>query len=130
LAGNVSIVSGSHGNAVDALDNLSLAIRNHYDSGSFSLMLSPLVILAATLDRLGHNEAAATISGFTATPYTRASYIEMNILITNLRELLGDDTYEALARTGKAMAPAAMATYAFEQIDLARVKLEQVDKSP
>jgi hypothetical protein len=130
LAGNVSIVSGSHGNAVDALDNLGLAIRNHYDSGSFSLMLSPLVILAATLDRLGHNEAAATISGFTATPYTRASYIEMNILITNLRELLGDDTYEALARTGKAMAPTAMATYAFEQIDLARANLLHTDESP
>ena len=63
LAGNVSIVAGSHGDPVDALDNLGLAIRNHYDSGSFSLMLSPLVILATTLDRMGHHEAAATITG-------------------------------------------------------------------
>jgi hypothetical protein len=104
-----------------------LAIRNHYDSGSFSLMLSPLVILATTLDRLGHNEAAATISGFTATPYTRASYMEMNILITHQREVLGDDAYEALVRTGEAMSPAAMAAFAFEQIDLVRADLLHVD---
>jgi hypothetical protein len=93
-------------------------------------MLSPLVILATTLDRLGHNEAAATISGFTATPYTRASYIEMNILITNLREVLGDDAYEALARTGNAMTPAAMAAFAFDQIDRARADLLHLDESP
>jgi predicted ATPase len=128
LAGNVSIVAGSHGDPVDALDNLSLAIRNHFDSGSFSLMLTPLVILATTLDRLVHNEAAATISGFTATPYTRASYVEMNILIAHQREMLGDDAYEALARTGEAMAPAAMAAFAFDQIDHVRADLVHVDE--
>ena len=129
LAGNVSIVAESHGDPVDALDNLNFAIRNHYDSGSFSLMLSPLVILAATLDRLGRNAAAATISGFTATPYTRASYMEMNILISNLREMLGDDAYEAFARTGQAMSPAAMAAFAFEQIDQARADVLQRGES-
>jgi hypothetical protein len=125
----VSIVAGSHGDPVDALDNLGLAIRNHYDSGSFSLMLSPLVILATTLDRMGYHEAAATISGFTATPYTRASYMEVHILITNLREVLGDDTYKAFARVGEAMAPAAMATYALEQIDQARDVLQRDESS-
>jgi predicted ATPase len=129
LAGNVSIVAGSHGDPVDALDNLGLAIRNHYDSGSFSLMLSPLVILATTLDRMGYHEAAATISGFTATPYTRASYMEVHILITDLREVLGDDTYKAFARVGEAMAPAAMAAYALEQIDQARDVLQRDESS-
>jgi hypothetical protein len=78
---------------------------------------------------MGYHEAAATISGFTATPYTRASYMEVHILITNLREVLGDDTYKAFARVGEAMAPAAMAAYALEQIDQARDVLQRDESS-
>jgi predicted ATPase len=123
LAGNVSMLAAIHGDPGDALDYLTLAIRNHVDSGSFSLVLTPLAILAAVLDRLGHHGPAATISGFAGTPFTRASFPEMHTLITHLREVLGDDAYGALARAGEAMTPAAVATYAFEQIDEARALL-------
>jgi hypothetical protein len=35
-----------------------LAIRNHDDAGSLSIMPSPLAVLAAFLSRLAHHEAA------------------------------------------------------------------------
>jgi hypothetical protein len=123
LAGNASFVAGFHGDPADAFDYLTTAIRNHYDSGSFSLMLTPIAVLATLLNRLGHYEPAARISGFAGTPFTRASFPEMHILINELREVLGDNTYEALARVGEGMTPAAVATYALEQIDIARADL-------
>jgi hypothetical protein len=95
------------------------------DSGSFSLVLTPLAILGTVLDRLGRHESAATISGFADTPFARASFPEMAALVDHLREALGDDSYGALARIGEAMAPAAMATYALEQIDQARAALQR-----
>jgi hypothetical protein len=45
--------------------------------------------------------------------------------ITHLRDVLGDETYESLARIGEAMTIAAIATYAYDQIDQARKELEQ-----
>ena len=40
-------------------------------------------------------------------------------------ETLGDPAYESLARAGEKMTTAAMATYAYDQIDQARTELEQ-----
>jgi len=54
----------------------------------------------------------------------------MNTLITHLREVLGDNAYEALARAGEGMTPAAMATFALEQIDITRADLLHEDASP
>ena len=42
--------------------------------------------------------------------------------ITHLREVLGDKTYESLARKGEAMTTAAIVTYAYDQIDQARTE--------
>ena len=39
-------------------------------------------------------------------------------------DVLGDQTYESLARQGETMTTAAMVTYAFDQIDQARAELE------
>jgi hypothetical protein len=72
------------------------------------------------LERLGHHEPAATISGFAATPFAQTSFPEINAAITRLREVLGDDTYESLARAGKNMTSAGMVSYALDQIDRAR----------
>ena len=47
---------------------------------------------------------------------------------THLRDVLGDQTYEGLARNGSAMTTAAMATYAYDQIDQARAKLDAVSQ--
>ena len=49
-------------------------------------------------------------------------------MIAHLREVLGDETYESLAREGEKMTTAAMATYAYDQIDQARAELNAVLK--
>jgi hypothetical protein len=41
-----------------------------------------------------------------------------------VRDVLGDQTYESLARQGETMTTAAMVTYAYDQIDQARTELE------
>jgi hypothetical protein len=46
----------------------------------------------------------------------------------HLRDVPGDRTYESLSRAGEKMTTAAMATYAYDQIDQARTKLEAVSK--
>ena len=53
---------------------------------------------------------------------------ELNAAITHLREVLGDQNYEALANKGETMTTAAMATYAYDQIDQARTELNAVSK--
>jgi hypothetical protein len=45
-----------------------------------------------------------------------------------LREFLVEQTFESLARRGAAMTAAAMATYAYDQIDQARAELNAVSK--
>ena len=45
----------------------------------------------------------------------------------HLCDVLGDDTYESLARAGATMTTATMATYAFDQIDQARAQLLGAD---
>jgi hypothetical protein len=88
---------------------------------------SALAILAALFDRLGRYEPAATIAGFAVSPLT-ATLAEFNTAIAHLREVLGDQTYESLARNGELMTPAAMATYAYDQIDQARTEVRGVSK--
>ena len=128
LAGNLSLVAAAQGDPLDAFDHLTRAIRNHCDSGSFSLMLTPLAVLAFVLDRLGRYKPAAMISGFASTPFTRGSFPEMNALVAHLRNVLGEQTYESLAHQGETMTTAAMATYAYDQIDQARAELNAVSK--
>jgi hypothetical protein len=48
--------------------------------------------------------------------------------IAHLREVLGDQTYESLARNGEKMTTAALAAYAYDQIDQARTELKAVVK--
>jgi hypothetical protein len=50
--------------------------------------------------------------------------LELSTAITHLRDVLGDQTYESLARKGETMTTAAMVTYAYDQIDQARTELE------
>jgi hypothetical protein len=79
---------------------------------------------AALFDRLGRYEPAATIAGFALSPLTAAAVPEVTTAITHLRDELGEATYESLARKGETMTTAAMATYAYDQIDQARTTLE------
>jgi hypothetical protein len=81
-------------------------------------------VLAALLDRLGLKEPAATIAGFAFGTLTTSWIPEFSAAIAQLRDILGDQTYESLARTGETMTTAEITRYAYDQIDPARTELE------
>jgi hypothetical protein len=51
---------------------------------------------------------------------------ELGTAIRHLREVLGDQTSESLACEGKTMTAAAIASYAYDQIDQTRAELNAV----
>jgi hypothetical protein len=122
------MVAATESNPIHFFQYLTVAIQHYYDAGNVANLRNPLAILASQLDRLGHHEQAATISGFATTAFTLASYPQLNTTIAHLRDVLGDQTYESLAREGETMTTTAMATYAFDQIDQARAELNAVSK--
>jgi len=128
IAANLSQVEVEGGDASAALDHITLAIRHLHDSGNIVTLRSPLTTLAVFLDRLGHYEAAATIAGFAFSPLTASAFPQIDRTIAHLRDVLGDQTYESLARKGETMTTAAMVTYAYDQIDQARAALNAVAK--
>ena len=73
-------------------------------------------------------EPAATIAGFAFSPLTASAFPKITTAITHLRDVLGDQTYESLARKGETMTTAAMVTYAYDQIDQARAELNAVSE--
>jgi hypothetical protein len=117
-------IEAYHGDPLAALEYLTLAIRNYHDSGNTTHMRAPLAVLATLFDRLGRHESAATIGGFALNPLTALTSREISPAIAHLRDVFGDQTYESLARKGETMTTAAMATYAYDQIDQARTELE------
>jgi predicted ATPase/class 3 adenylate cyclase len=128
LATGLSRLEAEHGDPLAALDHITLAVRNFYDSGNVVYIRVALAPLAVFLDRLGRHEPAATIAGFAFSPLTASTVLQITTAITHLREVLGDQTYESLAREGENMTTAAMATYAYNQIDQARAELNAVSK--
>jgi hypothetical protein len=127
VAQNLAYLEAKQGDRVAALDYFTLAIRHHH-LGSTGLLRGPLAALAAILDRLQRYEPAAIIAGFAASPLSLAAYPDISTAFAHLRDVLGDQTYESLARKGETMTTAAMATYAYDQIDQARTELEAVSK--
>jgi tetratricopeptide (TPR) repeat protein len=125
----LSRLAVTQGEPIDALDFLTVAIRNHHDSGSFAFLLLPLASLGALFERLGLTEPAATVFGFAATPFALATLPEMGVAVSRVRHALGDEAYSSLARVGEAMSHSEAVAYAFEQIDLARAELLQADTS-
>jgi tetratricopeptide (TPR) repeat protein len=123
LANNLARLETEHGDPVAALDDLTLAIRNYHNAGDTTTIRVPLAVLAVLFDRLGRYQPAATIAAYAFSPLT-ASFAQLSSAITHLREVLGDQTYESLARKGETMTTAAMVTYAYDQIDQARTELE------
>jgi hypothetical protein len=91
-------------------------------------MRAVLAALAANLDRLGCYEPAATIAGFAFDPLTAVWAPELSTTADHLRDVLGDQVYESLARKGKKMTAAEIVTWAYDQIDQARTKLNDVSK--
>jgi tetratricopeptide (TPR) repeat protein len=112
------------GGTESAFDHLTLAIRNYHNCGDTTTIRLPLASLSALFDRLGRLETAATIAGFALNPGTASTVPQLSTAITHLRDVLGEATYESLARKGETMTTAEMATYAYDQIDQARTELE------
>jgi predicted ATPase len=121
LAPALALLEAEHGDSVSAFDYLTLAIRNFHNVGDTTVIRLPLSSLAVLFDRLGRYEPAATIAGFALSPI---AVPEITTAITHLREVLGEATYESLARKGETMTTAEMVTYACDQIDQARIELE------
>jgi predicted ATPase len=123
LAPFLARLEAEHGDTVSAFDHLTLAIRNYHNAGDSTTLRIPLAVLAALFDRLGRYEPAATIAGFALSSLAATTVPEITTAITHLRDVLGEATYESLARKGEAMTTAAMAAYAYDQIDQARTEL-------
>jgi hypothetical protein len=51
---------------------------------------------------------------------TAVAMPELGTAIAHLQDVLGDETYESLARRGETMTTAEMVAYAYDQIDQAR----------
>jgi predicted ATPase len=128
LANALALLEAEHGDTLAAFDHLTLAIRNFHNSGDTTVIRVVLASLAVLFDRLGRYEPAATVAGFALSPMAAATFPEITTAITHLRDVLGDPAYESLARKGETMTTAAMATYAYDQIDQARAELNAVSK--
>jgi predicted ATPase len=115
---------GALGDTLAAFDHLTLVIRNCYNAGDTTAIRWPLAVLAILFDRLARYEPAATVAGFALSPLSSAAFPEITTAITHLRDVLGEATYESLARKGETMTTAAMVAYAYDQIDQARTELE------
>jgi predicted ATPase/class 3 adenylate cyclase len=127
-ASTVLLVAVTHRDPIECFETLMVLIGRYYDVGNVALLLNPLAMLVSLLDRLGHHEQAAIISGFAASLFSLASYPQLNTAIAHLRDVLGDKTYESLARTGETMTTADMVAYAYDKIDQARAALKAVSK--
>ena len=125
LAVFLARLEAEHGDTLAAFDHLTLSLHNFHDAGDTTTIRVPLAVLAALFDRLGRHEPAATIAGFALSPLAAAAFPEITTAIAHLRDVLGDQTYESLARKGETMTTAAMVTYAYDQIDQARTELER-----
>jgi predicted ATPase/class 3 adenylate cyclase len=123
-ANNLAQLEAEHGDPLAAFDHLTLSIRGFHNAGDTTTLRVPLAILAALFDRLERYEPAAIIAGFALTPFSASAVPEITTAITHLRDVLGEATYESLAHRGETMTTAAMATYAYDQIDQARTELE------
>ena len=130
LAQTLSRLEAAHGDPVAALDHVTLAIRNYHHAGNTTMIHGAVAVVATIFDRLGRHEPAATIAGFVVSSPLAALPVmaEFGTAIAHLRNVLGEATYESLARKGETMTTAAMAAYAYDQIDQARAELNAVSK--
>jgi hypothetical protein len=63
-----------------------------------------------------------------ATAAMASAVPEITTAITHLRDVLGEATYESLARKGETMTTAAIATSPYDQIEQARTELNALSE--
>jgi len=115
-----------HGDPLAALDYITSAVANFYDSGNIAYIQFALAILAVFFDRLGHLQPAATIAGYALNVFTTTASFQLSTVIDHLRNVLGDETYESLAHKGRTMTASDIVAYAYDQIEQARAALTAV----
>ncbi len=130
IAGSLARLEAEYGDPLAALDYVALAVRNFHDAGNTTMLRFPLTVLVAFFARLGRVEPAAIIAGFAFSPLTATANPEFTTAITDLRDVLGNQTYESLARRSETMTTAAMVSYAYDQIDQARTGLTDPPEFP
>ena len=104
-----------------------VAIRNFHDAGNTAMIGVPLAVLAACLTGSDATRTGGDHRRFRDRPLTTAGCLNQHA-IAHLRDVLGDQNYESLARKGETMTTAEMVTYAYDQIDQARAELNAVSK--
>jgi hypothetical protein len=125
----MALHEANSGDPLTALEYFVMGIRKLHDSGNTANMRGCLTALAALFERLGHFRPAAIIAGYACDPLTTGRWIpEINTAISHLREVLGDPTYEQLARKGETMTTAEIVAYAYDQIDQAQAELNATSK--
>ena len=124
LVATLAVLEAKFGEPLAALEYFALAIRRYHDAGNTASGRPALAAPAILLHRLARHEPAATIAGFASTPMTAVAVPEFGTAITHLRDVLGDKTYDSLARKGEMMTIAEIVAYAYGQIDQARTTLE------
>ena len=129
LAASLARLEAEHGDPLAALDYFTLAIRNFHDAGNTTtdpsrrwLSSPPFSTGSDATNRRPPSPVSRSI------PSPQSAFPEISTAIAHLRDVLGDQTYESLARKGETMTTAAMATYAYDQIDQARAELNAVSK--
>jgi predicted ATPase len=126
LGAALSRLESEYGDPLAALEYITVTIRTVHDSGNAATLGTALAVLATNFDRLGRYEPAATIAGFAVNPLNIAGLPELSTALAHLREVLGDPTYESLARKGSTMTAPAIAVYALDQINQALAELNAV----
>ena len=126
LAAALSRLESEHGDPLAALDYITVTIRTVHDSGNTASLHTALAVLATNFDRLGRYEPAATFAGFAVNPLNVAGLPELTPALAHVREVLGNATYESLARKGGSMTAPAIAVYALDQIEQALAELNAV----
>ena len=111
-----------------AFDYFTLAIRNYHDSGNFHSCAARWLSSPPFSTGSDATNRPPPSPGSPSAPSPRLAFPEITTAIAHLRDVLGDETYESLARKGETMTTAAMATYAYDQIDQARAELNAVSK--
>ena len=90
LAAVLCRVEANYGDPMAALEYFRMAIHNHYESGSITMVSTPLAVLAAFFARHGRYESAATLAGFAFGPVTAVTFPELETAIVHLRDVLGE----------------------------------------
>jgi hypothetical protein len=124
LAIRLSALEAEHRDLLAALEHVTLAIRNCHDSDvrRSSATRSPTSRPSSTGSDATNRQPRSPVSH--TVPH-RIGSSSIGATITHLRAILGDHTYESLAQKGELMTAAAMAEYAYDQIDQVRAALRE-----